>query len=66
MVTGFKFRRMSVSDSLRAKRTGGVLIFLLLPGFFTFVPVMAAIVLAVFAFAHGLALAETIAPAFGV
>src|SRR3990167_4845431 len=57
---------MSVRDSLRAIGTGGVLVLLLLPGFVAVVPVVAAIVLAILAFAHGLALAKTVVPAFGV
>src|SRR5471030_2649065 len=57
---------MSVSDLLRVKRSGGVLIFLLLPGSLALVPIVTAVVLAIPVFQHRLALAKAIAPALGV
>src|SRR5471030_64249 len=57
---------MSASDLLRAKGSRGVLIFLLLPGSFALIPIVAAVVLAILVFQHRLALAEAIAPAVGV
>jgi hypothetical protein len=66
MVAGFWFRWLSVSDLLRAIGSGGVSILLLLPGFIALVPMTVAIALAVLAFAHGLTLTKTIAPAFGI
>lgn len=66
MVAGFWFRRMSVRDSLRTIGPGGIPVFLLLPGPFALVPMTLPVGVTLLALTHGLALAETIAPTFGV
>lgn len=66
MLAGFWFPRMPVCDSLRAISPGGVPILFLLPGPLALVPVPFAVGIALFAFAHGQALAQAILPAFGV
>src|SRR5450830_308200 len=57
---------MSESDLSRAISLGRVAIFLLLPGALAVVPMAVFVVAQLFAFAHGLALAKAIFPAFGV
>src|SRR4051794_15115254 len=66
MVAGIWLQWMSVNDSLRAIGTSRVLIFLLLPGAFAFVPMLVAVVFAILVFQHRLALAKAVGPAFGV
>ena len=66
MVAGIWFQRMSASDLLRAISPPDVLVLLLLPGAFAFVPMLVAILLAIPVFQHRLTLAEAVDPAVGV
>ena len=66
MVAGIWFQRMSASDLLRAISPPDVLVLLLLPGAFAFVPMLVAILLAILVFEHRLTLAEAVDPAVGV